>query len=271
MMPAFEKVDAALGARVHGVDLREPLTDECAAALRTGLFEHQVLFFADQPLTDEQHLEVARAFGTPNVYPVNAMLGGTQPLEFVEDGPGKPPVASNWHTDVTWLQDPPKIGMLSARVIPDSGGDTLWCSLYALHDALTPDQLARVSGLEVAHAAGEGFMHLVVNRFGAEFRERFIAEYGKGSRHALVREHYVTGRPLVYLSGGFMDHVVGADLEEGRALLRELMAIADDPAHTVRWKWRVDDFAIWDERSTMHRVDACHWPDPRKMRRCTIS
>ena len=68
-----------------------------------------------------------------------------------------------------------------------------------------------------------------------------------------------------------MDHIEGMDLDEGRALLAELMQIASDPEFHVRWDWRVDDLAIWDERSTMHRVDASHWPEPRTMRRCTIS
>ena len=101
----IEKLDAALGARVEGVDLREPLAPTLVTALRDSLFEHQVLFFRDQPLSDEQHIAFARQFGRPNVYPVVEMLGGDQPLEFVEDGPKRKPVAGDWHTDVTWLQD----------------------------------------------------------------------------------------------------------------------------------------------------------------------
>jgi taurine dioxygenase len=111
----------------------------------------------------------------------------------------------------------------------------------------------------------------VLESLGSDFIERFRARYGDGSTHSLVRKHYVTGRPLVYLAGAFMDHVVEMDREEGRSLLRELMEIADHEVHQIRWKWEVDDLAIWDERSTMHRVDASHWPKQRLMRRCTIS
>ena len=68
-----------------------------------------------------------------------------------------------------------------------------------------------------------------------------------------------------------MDHVEGMELEEGRTLLRELMEMASNASLHVRWDWQVDDLAIWDERSTMHRVDASHWLERRKMRRCTIN
>lgn len=266
----IEKLDAALGARIAGVDLREPLEPGLVDALRDALFDHQVLFFRDQPLSDDQHLDVARAFGRPNVYPLVEMLGSDKPLEIVADGPNQKPVASSWHTDVTWLPDPPKIGILSAQVIPERGGDTLWCSLYSVYDSLPPEKLAAIRDLEIAHAPGEGFVQLVVNRFGDDFRARFRARYGEGTTHPLVREHPVTGRPLIWLSGGFMDGVVDMEREAGRALLGELMALADDPVHQVRWPWQPHDLAIWDERSTMHRVDSNHWPAPRVMRRCTI-
>jgi alpha-ketoglutarate-dependent taurine dioxygenase len=112
---------------------------------------------------------------------------------------------------------------------------------------------------------------LVVKSLDEKLVEPFIDQYGDGAQHPLVCEHYVTGRPLLYLCGGFMDHVVGMDQSEGRALLQKLMERADDPGRQIRWKWAVNDLAIWDERSTMHRVDASHWPEPRRMRRCTVS
>lgn len=266
-----DKLDAALGAEVRGIDLREPLDPALVDALRGLLFEHQVLFFRGQNLDDEQHIEFASNFGEPNVYPLTRMVGIDKPIEFVWDGPDRKPTAGAWHTDVTWLADPPKIGMLAAQRIPAQGGDTLWCDLYALHDALPDDLREQIRDLVVRHAAGEGFIELVVRSLDESLVEPFRAKYGAGAEHALVRDHYVTGRPLVYLAGGFMDHVSGMDAEEGRALLRRLMEFASDPAFHVRWKWAVDDVALWDERSTMHHVDTSHWPEPRRMRRCTVS
>lgn len=274
-MPAtslsIEKLDASLGAVVRGVNLGEPLGD-ALPAVREALFEHQVLFFREQELDDVQHIRFAEQFGTPCLYPLVEMLGGRKPIEQVIDGGDKKPVAESWHTDVTWLQDPPKIGVLHARVMPEVGGDTLWCNLYAAYEALPSPLRERIEDLVVAHSPGEGFVERVVATLGDEsFVDRFQARYGDGSRHELVRDHYVTGRRLVYLAGGFMDHIEGMDVAEGRALLRELMTHASEERFHVRWEWNVDDLAIWDERSTMHRVDASHWPEMRHMRRCTLS
>jgi taurine dioxygenase len=266
-----EKLDAVLGARIEGIDVREPLTPDLVERLRELLFEHQVLFFRDQPLSDAQHIQFASHFGVPNVYPITKMLGSDKPLEFVWDGPDRKPAAAGWHTDVTWLQDPPKIGVLNAQVMPKHGGDTLWCSLYTLYDALSPDERAVLRDLVVHNAPGRGFIERVVQSIDDALVEPFRDLYGGGAQHPLVSEHYVTGRPLLYLCGGFMDHVVGKDPSEGRALLKRLMERADDPANQIRWEWAVNDLAIWDERSTMHRVDASHWPEVRRMRRCTVS
>ena len=264
-------LDGPFGARIGGIDLRKPLEAQLALRLRDLLFEYQVLFFRDQALDDAQHIQFASYFGKPNVYPLTKMLRRDQPIEFVWDGPDRKPTAAGWHTDVTWLPDPPKIGILNAQVIPKRGGDTLWCSLYSLYDALSEEERADLHDLVVHNAPGPGFIELVVKSLDEKLVEPFLDRYGDGARHPLVCEHYVTGRPLLYLCGGFMDHVVGMDGSEGRTLLKHLMERADDPAYQVRWEWAVDDLAIWDERSTLHRVDASHWPEPRRMRRCTVS
>lgn len=268
---SVHKLDAALGARVEGLDLSQPLEPGLVAEIRGLLFEHQVLFFRNQDLDDADQIRFASYFGKPNVYPLNEMLGRHEPLEIVWDGPDRKPVAAGWHTDVTWLQDPPKIGVLNAQVMPEHGGDTLWCSLYTLHDALADDEREALHDLVVHNEPGPGFLDLVVRSIDQALVEPFLDRYGDGAQHSLIRDHYVTGRPLLYLCGGFMSHVVDMPKDEGRALLQRLMKRAEDEAHQIRWKWEVGDVALWDERSTMHRVDASHWPEPRRMRRCTVS
>ncbi len=266
-----EPVEGPLGVVVEGIDLSEPIESSRIDELRRLLFEHQVLFFRDQPLDDEAHLRFASCFGKPNVYPVNEMIGRHEPLEIVRDGPDRRPTAAGWHTDVTWLPDPPKIGMLNAQVIPESGGDTLWCSLYSLYDALPEAERDALRDRIVHNEPGPVFVELVIKTIDERLVEPFLERYGAGAQHPLIREHDVTGRPLLYLCGGFMDHIIGMERDAGRDLLRRLTEQADDPSHHIRWHWRVGDVALWDERSTMHRVDASHWPEPRRMRRCTVS
>ena len=270
MKPVIEKLDAVLGAQVSGVDLREDLAPDTVSTLREALFAHQVLFFRDQALDDEQHLAFARNFGRPLVFPVVEMLGSDVPLEFVLDDEQNKSKADYWHTDITWLPDPPKLGVLSAQVIPETGGDTLWCSLYSIYEDLSAEQRERIAQLVVEHRPGPAFFDAVLGRLGDDFMARFRARYGDGAQHPLCRNHYVTERPLVYLAGGFMHEVVDWERDASRELIRELMAIADRPKHQIRWRWRENDVAIWDERSTMHQVDSDHWPQKRLMRRCTL-
>jgi taurine dioxygenase len=263
-------LDGPLGAQIMGIDLRNPLEPQLVEKLRDLLFEYQVLFLRDQALDDAQHIRFASYFGEPNVYPLTKMLGINKPIEFVWDGPDRQPTASGWHTDVTWLPDPPRVGVLNAHVMPEHGGDTLWCSLYSLYDALSAEERTALQDRVVHNAPHPGFIERVVKSIDEKLVEPFLELYGDGAQHPLVCDHYVTGRPLLYLCGGFMDHVVGMEASEGRALLKHLMESAEDPAFQVRWEWAVNDLAIWDERSTMHRVDASHWPEPRRMRRCTV-
>lgn len=191
-------LDSPLGARIDNVDLREPLEPQIALELRNLLFEHQVLFFRDQALDDAQHIRFASYFGQPNVYPLTKMLGIDKPLELVWDGPDRKPTAAGWHTDVTWLPDPPKIGVLNAQVIPAQGGDTLWCSLYSLYNTLSEEERAELGNLVVHNAPHPGFVERVVKSLGEKLVEPFLDQYGDGAQHPLIREHYVTGQRLLY-------------------------------------------------------------------------
>src|SRR5262245_29465533 len=119
-------VSAAIGAQVDGVQLAR-VDDQQFAEIHDALMEHLVLFFRDQDLDDEQHLAFAARFGTPSVYPIAKLMGATEPgVSVIEDTPESPPDADGWHTDVSWLPEPPKVAVLRGEVIPDTGGDTMW-------------------------------------------------------------------------------------------------------------------------------------------------
>ena len=137
-----DRINAALGAVVSGVDLREPPDDEQFARIRDALVEHQVLFFRDQDLDDDQQRAFASRFGTLGVFPVAKLMGSDRDMSYIEDTPDSPPDADGWHTDISWVAEPPKIAVLNARVIPEYGGDTMWASLFGAYDALSPPMQA---------------------------------------------------------------------------------------------------------------------------------
>lgn len=144
-------VAGALGAELTGVDLTS-MDEVDIGELRALIHEHEVVFFREVWLTEEQHLTLGRALGRPSIFPISRLLGGTEPsFQRISDGPESPSEADSWHTDVTWVAEPPKYALLCAEVMPDRGGDTMWASMTAAYDALSPTMQRVVSGLRVVH------------------------------------------------------------------------------------------------------------------------
>ena len=260
--------NSVIGAEVGGVDLAD-LTEDEFAAVDQALLDHQVLFFRDQPLTDDQHLAFAARFGEPSIFPVAKVLGGDTRLQYIEDTADSPPDADGWHTDVTWIAEPPQLAVLSARVIPEVGGDTMWSSLTAAHDALSPTMRSVLAGLTVRHHRGRDFDERVGRFLDAEQMRRLDEAY-PAVEHPLLRTHPRTGATALFLAGQFMQEIVGMTPEESDALLGFLLRHGENPNFQVRWRWRADDLAVWDERVTNHRALSDHYPQHRVMRRVTV-
>jgi len=258
-----------IGARVEGLDLRHPLDEAQRAELRDALARHLVLFFRDQELTDEQHVAFASIFGEPNVFPTTAARGLDEPLEWIEDGPESPPKTDLWHTDVAFLSEPPDAAVLCMRETPPAGGDTLWLSLYAVHDALSPVMQELVADLEQDLHPGPDF-EATTRRLWGDAVYRRVADRFQGARHPLVRIHPVTGRPALFLCGSYVRGIAGMRQDESDALLAFLRSRLHDPNAQCRWRWQAHDVAVWDERCTNHRGLSDHFPSRRIVRRCTV-
>jgi taurine dioxygenase len=255
-------VTPSIGAMVAGVDLRQPLHDETFALLHDALLRHGVLFFRDQHLTDDQHLALASRFGRVNRSPY-----GDGELEWLVDDPEHRPSADLWHTDMAFLAEPPDVAVLSMLAAPpSSGGDTLWASLYEVHDRLSPVMQEVVGGLQQRVRRAR-----VRAAHGVDRSAAYEPDPGAEARvHPLVRVHPVTGRRALFLCGAFVDGIEGMHPDESATLLGLLRAGLHEPAVQVRWRWRDGDVAVWDERCTNHRALGDHWPQHRAVRRCTV-
>ena len=266
-------VSGSLGAEVRGVDLRT-VDDDGFEEVRALLHEHEVLFFPGAGIDEDDQLALGRRFGPPNVFPVAKLFGATEPrLQVIVDGPDSPPTADQWHTDVTWTATPPSYALLVADVVPARGGDTLWASMTAAYDGLSPTMQQFVSGLEVAHDNTvfiEAFLGKNDQPGKEEVAERLRTEYPQVV-HPLVRTHPDTGRRALFLGGNFMRHVVGLHPLESRAVLDLLARHVDDARYQCRWRWSPGDLAVWDERSTNHRSAGDHFPQHRAIRRIEIA
>jgi taurine dioxygenase len=166
------------------------------------------------------------------------------------------------------VAEPPRIAILNARVIPEYGGDTLWASMFAAYDALSPTMQELCCGLRVRHHTDDLFLEKV-SRGREEIVEVIRREFPP-VEHPLVRTHPASGRRALFLGGAFMDQIVGMHRDESDALLGFLCRHAENPNFQVRWHWHEHDLAMWDEASTNHRALSDHYPQHRMMRRCTI-
>jgi taurine dioxygenase len=263
----IQRLTGRLGAVVDGVDL-ESIDATTCRALFDALMAHQVVFLRDQHLSEDGHRRLAKLCGEPTVYPLSKHFGGTEYLQVIEDTAQSPPDADGWHMDITWVDEPPRLAILAALVIPSHGGDTIWTDLYGAWDNLSPVMKTILSPLQLHHAPGATFWE-AVNRAGglnvAQLRQLF-----PGAVHPLVRAHPVTGRTVLNLSGHFMESIVDMHRAESDWLLAWLNSRVEDPNLHVRWKWREGDVALWDEYSTNHRALSDHYPQHRRMRRCTV-
>lgn len=246
-----------VGAEVSGVDLSSPLSAGDRDAIEAALLDHLVLFFRAQPLTETQQLDFARRFG-----PVKD--------DFVTlvDGPDSPPKADRWHTDVPFSPSPPDIAVLTMPDPAPVGGDTLWLSLYAVYERLSPVMQRMLDGLEMEFDMGPS-KEAARELYGEEYYRQLLANEPT-ARHPLVRVHPVTGRPALYLGGAFMRGIVGMAPDESDALIAFLQSRLDDPNIQVRWRWSQHDVVMWDERATNHRALSDHWPQHRRVRRCVV-
>jgi taurine dioxygenase len=266
-------VSAAMGAELVGVDLRD-LDDSTFAAVEAALWDYEVVFVRGVDLSEAEQLELGHRFGGPMIFPTAALFGATEPsLTTIADGPDSPPEAERWHTDATWLAEPPSYALLQALEVPEFGGDTLWASMTAAYDALSPPMREFAAGLTVIHD-NEAFIDGVLRKGGqaaidSGLPEKLAANYPP-VEHPLVRTHPRTGRRALFLGGYFMKRIVGLRPTESDTLLAMLERHATSPQFQARWSWQPGDLAVWDECTTNHRSVADHFPQRRVIRRCEI-
>ncbi|HLK47061.1 MAG TPA: TauD/TfdA family dioxygenase [Bryobacteraceae bacterium] len=266
----------ALGAEIPGVDLRNLSSDEFAAIHRAWL-EHLVVLFRGQQLTDEDLIRFSRRFGEldwapiqetgrrfvdghPEIYVVSNVMENGLPIGSLGAG------EAVWHTDMSYLEMPPKASMLYALETPPAGGNTYFCNMYAAYDSLPAPLRERLAGLTLKHDA--------TYNSGGYVRQGMAAVddpvNSPGIYHPLVTTHPETGRRALYLGRRRNAYIAGLALNESEALLDELWRYASRDEITWGHEWRPGDVVLWDNRCTMHRRDAFEATSRRILHRTQI-
>jgi taurine dioxygenase len=266
----------ALGAEVRGLDLRHTNGADFNA-IRRAWTDHQVLLFRSQSMRDQDLIAFSRRFGKLDLAPVQEngrrFVEGYPEIYVVSnvvvDGVAIGSLGAGeavWHTDMSYLPDPPKASALYALEVPAQGGDTSFCNMYAAFETL-PDALRRrVDELRTRHDG--------TYNSGGYIRQGVTAtddpRTSPGAVHPLVCTHPESRRRMLYLGRRRNAYLMGLQLAESEALLDALWAHVENPAFAWTHRWRVGDLVLWDNRCTMHRRDAFDANARRVMHRTQI-
>ncbi|MDF7661445.1 taurine dioxygenase [Erwiniaceae bacterium L1_54_6] len=267
----FTELGPYIGAQVSEVDLSRPLSDAQFEQLYHGLLRHQVLFLRNQAITPEQQRALAVRFGDLHIHPVYPHAAGVEEIIVLDAHQDNPPDNDSWHTDVTFIETPPAIAILAAKLLPESGGDTLWASGIAAYEALSEPFKTLLAGLQAEHDFKKAFQEFKYRKT-AEEHQRWQQAVAKHPPvlHPVIRTHPVSGRKALFVNEGFTTRLVGVSEKESAALLGFLFAHSTKPEFQVRWRWQEHDVAIWDNRVTQHYANADYYPARRVMHRATV-
>lgn len=253
-----------IGAELHGIDLREDLSEDAIGEIRRALLDYKVIFFRDQEITREQHIAFARRFGDLEIHPATPKEQEHQEILRIEHGPGNKGRENNWHSDVTWRAEPSLGSILRSHEVPPVGGDTLFSDMYAAYEGLSDEAKRFVTGLTARHDIARVF----AKRLGTDadrLREKFPVQ-----EHPVIRTHPETGRRLIYVNIGFTENIVGLSPKESQWWLEHLYAQAAIPEYQCRFRWTANALAFWDNRACQHYAASDYYPQRRVMERVTI-
>ena len=268
----------AIGAELRNVDLGAASRDiRLAAEIRALLVEHKVLFFRNQDITRAEHVAFARRFGELEDHPVAGSDPEHPGLVQIYKKPDQPAdrYENSWHSDATWREAPPMGCVLRCLECPPVGGDTMWANMVEAYARLPEDVKVKIADLRARHSIEASFGAAMPIEKRLALRERF-----PDAEHPVVRTHPETGEKVLFVNA-FATHLsnyhtpervrFGQDANPGASdLLRYLISQAYIPEYQVRWRWKPNSIAIWDNRSTQHYAVMDYPPCHRKMDRAGI-
>ncbi|MFG2945732.1 TauD/TfdA dioxygenase family protein [Streptomyces adustus] len=266
----IQKITANIGARVSGVDITRPLDEETVAALREALNVHKALAFDAEGLDDEGQQAFARRFGDlTTAHPTVGAVEGAPNVLPVDSERGR--AANHWHTDVTFVLNPPQASTLRSITVPPYGGETLIASSAAAYRDL-PEPLRRFADTLWAEHTND-YDYAVpreeIDEEQAAQRAQFTSIKYR-TVHPVVRVHPLTGERGLFV-GGFAQRIVGLSPGESRKILDLLQAYVTRPENILRWRWSENQLVLFDNRITQHYAVDNYDRAPRRLHRVTVA
>ncbi len=247
----IEPISPAMGAIITDIDLSNPLSDAQINALRTAWLEYQMVVIRGQSLSPSQYLAFAHAIGTPDTYPFLKGLDGYDhitPVLKKEDE--RVNFGGLWHSDTTYMDNPPMATMLYAIELPPLGGDTLFASQTLAYEHLSAPLRTMLEGMMMQCRSDKGETTATradrIAETGRKTAEAFQAT------HPVIRTHPETGKQALFVNSAHTVSLDGLNAEESHYMLEFLFRHQIKAEFQCRLTWHVGDLALWDNRSVLH-------------------
>lgn len=262
------------GAYVTGTSL-DRLTQTDANQLLQALGTFGVLFFRDQTLSPEQHIEMAKSFGEININRFFTAIDGYPEIaQVLKEPEHQKNIGEIWHTDHSYDQIPALGSILVARELPKTGGDTLFASMFAAYDGLDEATQNRLHGLTATHSSRHAFGAKAYEKDDNKDLSGRLGNTAAATQdavHPVVIRHPVSGRQALYVNPGFTLAINELDPAESAELLEQLYQHCQSDAFIHRFQWQPGSIAFWDNRATWHSALNDYPGQRRLMHRITIA
>ena len=264
-----EAITPVIGASISGISLNQDLKSDTVEKIYNALIKYQVIFFREQDLTPESHLQLAKRFGDIDPgHPVYPHVEGFQSIVLLKNDESSRPDTNDWHKDLTFKSNPPFASILHGVNVPKIGGDTLWASMSAVYDSLTDGWKEDLEGLEAIHDMGT-FRNDFYKEGGINSVNSALKKVGSAV-HKVIETHPISGKKYLNVNQSFTRNILNVSQGASDHILQFLFQLLARPEFQVRFHWQNNSVAIWDNRITQHYAVNDYLPNSRHMQRVTI-
>ncbi len=275
-MPALQtsRLSGALGAEVRGLDLSRPVSADDVRSLRRALTEHLVVTLPDQSMSLDDLERLTDQLGGRAVTPfVKPLPDRPYVIRVLKEREDKLNFANAWHSDLSYLPEPPSFTLLYAHEVPDYGGDTVFQNQYLAYETLSDGLKETLKHLRAVHSAGMaygtgGFLDRVKGKMSTEIAPS--EEAFRECTHPAVIKHPDSGRAALYLNPVYTTRFEGWSVPESQALLQHIYRHATNENFTCRVRWAKGTLTIWDNRATQHNALNDYHGQRREMFRTSV-
>ena len=264
-----KRLSPSIGGEIHGVDLSKPLGSELKELIYEALLVYKVIFFRDQNISTEEHINFSKNFGELEIHPFAPKKEDFPEVLVITHNENSKGRENTWHSDVTWRKEPSLGSVLRMIQKPAHGGDTLFADMYAAYDGLPDHVKEKLDGAIAVHDFANFRNRLIKEGKSAEEIQAFNEEYPM-PEHPVIRTHPDTQKKVIYVNAAFTQYIKDWKEEDSKEMLTYLYSRASVPEYQCRFAWEENSIAFWDNRACQHYANSDYWPNIRSVERVTI-